>query len=383
MLRRLGLFSLLTLVLVIAAFNTPRESGAAHFTLAPAASMSSARADHTATLLRDGRVLIAGGMAENGVFLASAELFDPKTGRFSELPPMSRPRVGHSAALLPDGRVLIAGGLSSRHLTDQGWRGTLESTTEFFDPKTGKFSAGPAMAASLESSPAVVLASGKALLIGGFREDESTLDTAELYDPATNRFTVTGPLPMATGGGAAVLLKDGRVLTCGGSASMREVLDTCAIYDPQRNTWRAAGKMTVPRRKHDMVALDDGRVLIIGGSDNQDWQGQYDTAEIFDPARGKTVATVRMNSKRFKLPETSVVLKNGKIFVAGGSTQPEVFDPHTGKFAAVSEQYPEPVYFAKATLLADGRVLVTGGYGTGRGSSSGPRSTQRAWMFTP
>jgi len=77
--------------------------------------MMAARADHTATLLPDGRVLITGGMVENGVFLESMEIFDPKTGRFSQAGNMASKRVGHSATLLPNGKILIAGGLAGRN----------------------------------------------------------------------------------------------------------------------------------------------------------------------------------------------------------------------------------------------------------------------------
>ncbi len=65
-------------------------------------------------MLQDGRVLIAGGMVENGVFLSSAELFDPATGRFSTTDTMQSRRVGHSATRLLNGTVLIAGGLAGR-----------------------------------------------------------------------------------------------------------------------------------------------------------------------------------------------------------------------------------------------------------------------------
>src|SRR3981081_2203330 len=125
----LAFFTLLALMLTSASSPTSTELGR----VMHAASMHDRRADHTSTLLPDGRVLIVGGMVENGVFLNSAELFDPAKGTFVAIASMQSRRVGHSATLLPNGKVLIAGGLAGRVF--EGGPGIV-ATTEIYDPAT-------------------------------------------------------------------------------------------------------------------------------------------------------------------------------------------------------------------------------------------------------
>jgi hypothetical protein len=345
--------------------------------------MAAARADHTSTLLEDGRVLVAGGMVENGVFLGSAELFDPRSGSFSSLPAMTAPRVGQSATLLRDGRVLIAGGSAGRHTDESGrWAGNILKSTEFFDPHSSRFTPGPDMGSARSGQEAVLLVSGKILIIGGWTPRDSALRDVELYDAARNRFEAGPALSAPRGSAASVRLKNGNVLICGGAAALHQILSSCELYDVAANAWHAAGSLTVPRYKHDMILLDDGHVLVVGGSDDRDWSNQYDSAEIYDPASGKSAAIARMNSRRFKLPHTSVVLKNGDVLVAGGSEVPEIYSPGKQSFSPVGATYPEPIYYARATRMNDGRVLITGGYNAGT-RDRGPVSTTRAWVFTP
>src|SRR5712692_2824529 len=158
--------------------GTSSPSSVAPGSVVRAASMSARRADHTSTLLADGRVLVAGGMVENGVFLNSAEVYDPRKGTFAATGSMQSRRVGHSATLLPDGRVLIAGGLAGRIF--EGGPGIV-ATTEIYDPGTGRFTAGPAMSAPREGHPAVLLPNQKVLVVGGADGHESPLATAEMY----------------------------------------------------------------------------------------------------------------------------------------------------------------------------------------------------------
>jgi Kelch motif/Galactose oxidase, central domain len=336
------------------------------------ASMHDRRADHTATLLPDGRVLIAGGMVENGVFLNSAELYEPQQGTFLVTDNMQSRRVEHTATLLSNGKVLIAGGLAGR--ASEGGPGVVAST-EIYDPATGHFTAGPMMSTPRTAHAAVLLANGKVLVLGGL-DNHGSLATAEIYDPASNRFTATANMNTARIARSAVLLQDGRVLVTGGDNGR-----SAEVYDPAKATWLSVGGMVSVRQKHALTLLRDGRVLITGGAPDDQWHPMR-TAELFDPHTNKFTAASDMELPRFKLPAATAVLKNGEVLVAGGAAEVETFDSSTGKFSR-SGSVAEPHFFAAATSLSDGRVLITGGYGWPNGRPNGPVSTEQSWIYQP
>jgi hypothetical protein len=341
-------------------------------------SMHAQRADHSATLLPDGRVLLAGGMVENGVFLDSAELFDPQKQTFVSARNMLSRRVGHSATLLPNGKVLIAGGLAGRVF--EGGPGVVAST-ELFDPATGSFTAGPSMSAPRSGHAAVLLANRTVLIVGGADQDERILASAEIYDPVSNRFTPTASMHTARIARPAVLLRDGRVLVTGGGNGRGPAMSSAEIFDPQTSKWSTVGDMISPREKHAATLLADGRVLITGGSADGQWH-PVRSAEIFDPRTNRFTLTSEMQAARFKLPDATVKLKDGRVLIAGGAAQLEVFDAAAGTFSSAGD-ISTPNYFASATRLPDGSVLIAGGYGTGSGRANGPLSTDKAWIYHP
>lgn len=341
-------------------------------------NMHARRADHTATLLRDGRVLITGGMVENGVFLASAEIFDPAKQAFIPAANMLSRRVGHSATLLPNGKVLIAGGLAGRAF--EGGSGIVAST-ELFDPATGRFTAGPPMTTPRTGHAAVLLPNKTVLIAGGADHGEQPLVSAEIYDPATNRFTPTAGMKTARIARSAVLLHDGRVLVTGGGSGTGPAIASAELFDPRISTWHSVGDMTSPREKHAAVVLNDGRVLIIGGSPDGQWHASRN-AELFDPHTERFIAVNEMELARFKFPDAAALLNDGRVLLGGGADQFETYDPGAGKFVRVGS-IAAPNYFASATRLKDGAVLVTGGYGTSDGRSNGPLSSDAAWLYIP
>jgi hypothetical protein len=336
--------------------------------------MHDRRADHTATLLPDGRVLIAGGMVENGVFLNSAELYDPAKGTFVAAASMQSRRIGHSATLLPNGKVLIAGGLAGRVF--EGGPGVV-ATTELFDPATGRFTPGPPMTTPRTGHIAALLSNGKVLVAGGAGGDEHALASAEIYDSATNKWTATGSMLTPRASRAAVVLKDGRILVTGGG----EGWNLAEIYDPTSGLWHTTGNMTTRRVKHAATLLPDGRVLITGGSPDNQWH-PVRSAEIFDPRTNKFTAITDMELARFKIPDATAVLKNGRILIAGGAAEIEVYDNAAGKFFR-ADSLDEAHFFASTTLLKDGRALITGGYTASRGRPNGPLSSEQAWIYVP
>ncbi len=378
-----GIAALIVTDLVLAAgASHPCSAASRAGALSPTGSMHVPRAVHTATLLPDGRVLIAGGMQKNGVFEDTAELYDPTTGRFESLPRLSSPRVGHSATLLSNGRVLIAGGSSGRHFEGGRWMGEVAATAELYDPATRTFRPTGSMTTPRAHQAALRLVDGQVLLAGGYNGVSDALGSAEIYDTASGIFRPTGPLRTARVPEVAVLLKDGRVLIPGGSDASGGVLASAEVFDPKSGRFAPAGDMIAARRKHGGALLASGRVLVVGGSDARDWTGQKTEAEIYDPIANLFTPAASMALRRFKLGAAVALLPDGRVLVAGGAEAPEIYDPSKGDFLTVSGGYGKPRYFAAATLLLDGRVLITGGYGPGT-ASEGPLSTTDAWLFTP
>ncbi len=331
--------------------------------------MIARRAGHTATLLPNGKVLIAGGMVGDGGDLSSTEIFDPTTNIFTAAENMTVARAGHTATLLQNGKVLIAGGNNRDY----------PNSAESYDPATGKFTQIGKMVTSRTGQTATLLNNGKVLLAGGVGTGWTFLADSEIFDPNTNTFTATGSMTTARESHTATLLRDGRVLITGGHKDRRAnitIYTSTEIYNPASGTFTAAGNLTVKRHKHDATRLADGRVLIVGGSDERDWDGEYRNAEIYNPANGSfTAVKNNMNAPRFKLQGTTILLKNGKVLIAGGANRAEVFDPATNSFSTASGDMGTERLFATATLLNNGQVLITGGYHLGNIVSNS------AWIY--
>jgi hypothetical protein len=332
-------------------------------------SMTAKRAAHTATLLDNGKVLITGGFVGNGGGLSSVELFDPTSNTFTSAQNLTAARAGHTATLLPNGKILIAGGYNGDYL----------SSAEVFDPTTNRFTSAGRMVTARSGHVATLLNNGKVLLAGGVGTGWTFLADAELYDPNTNTFTATGGMATARESHTATLLNDGKVLITGGHKGRRAnitIYTSAEIYNPANGTFTATSNLTVKRHKHDATRLADGRVLIVGGSDERDGDGAYRNAEVFNPANGSfTAVKNNMNTARYKLQGTAILLKNGKVLIAGGANRAEVFDPTTNSFSFADGDMGTKRLFATATLLKDGQVLITGGYTDGNVVSA------NAWIY--
>ncbi|HYE75384.1 MAG TPA: kelch repeat-containing protein, partial [Blastocatellia bacterium] len=352
----------------------PKNTGTLH----PTGTLNKPRYVHTATLLNDERVLVAGGLERDGVALDSTEIYDPATGQFTLAGRLTTKRVGHTATLLNDGRVLITGGSDNTF-----YFGALASA-EIYDPRTNSFRAVGSMHAVRLAHRATLLPDGKVLITGGQDKVGNKLDTAELYDPVTEGFTVISSMHANRDDHTATLLKSGLVLIVGGG-SRREPdegpLASAELYDPIKQRFVVTGSMSVLRYKHSAAMLPDGRVLVMGGSDARMWSGRYASAEIYDPATGKFTAAANLNTARYKIRDAVVTLPNGRILIAGGGARPEVFDPATGIFAPVAGSIGATRYYATATLLKNGEVLILGGYVSG--SQSQMAADLSAWLYKP
>jgi WD40 repeat protein len=240
------------------------------------ADMNVTRVYHTATLLHDGRVLVAGGNCEGTdcVTQKSAEIYDPMTQTWLTAAYMNVAREGHTAALMDDGKVLVAGGT--------GVDGAMLQSAELFDPVTESWSLTSTMARQREGHSMTLLQDGRVMVAGFWDEDRSV----ELFDPDTGNWTLTGSQLIAHGGALSTLtvLEDGRVLVvggsnCGGDDCITE--KTAELYAPAEGIWVFTSEMNTEREQHTATRLQDGRVLVAGGRTNDGTP--LKSSELFTP----------------------------------------------------------------------------------------------------
>jgi len=351
---------------VQAAPATPIHALSAH----PIAPMSAPRASHSATLLADGSVLIAGGCVTDGcdAKTTTTERYDPRRAAFVPSGSMTDRRSSHAAVRLADGRVLITGGWTHNGVT---------ATAEVYDPANSRFSPAGAMVAPRSDHATVTLPDGRVLLIGGERATQIALASVEAYDPRDGRFREVGALTVPRLSHAAKLLPDGRVLVVGGRSGRGQVLASAEIFDPANGRSTPTGSMRAPRHKFGATALLDGRLIVVGGSDSDASGARYTSSEIYDPARGTFVAGPELGRPRYKLRGGVVTLASGAVLVAGGAELAEVLDVAAGRARDVPGATTGAHAFSSATLLDDGRVLLAGGY------DARLRVTRGAWLIGP
>lgn len=284
-------------------------------TWAPTASMRQPRSYSTVTVLNEGKVLVAGGALDN-VPLALAEVYDPLLGSWSSLPRMNVARLQHTATLLDDGRVLVVGGGTSTKSRAS------TASAEIYDPGTGKWARTASMAVARSYHTATLLNDGRVIVVGGSSTYVGTgtvRASAEIYDPRTGRWTDALPIPTRRYVHEAVLLRDGRVLVAGGWSSTKlrsRSLPSAAIFDPRTLTWATAGDMTTGRAQFRMAVLPDGRVLAVGGLGPE--SKPQASVDLFDPVSGSWSLTGAMSAASWW--PALVVLQDGRALVAGGAS---------------------------------------------------------------
>lgn len=271
-----------------------------------------------------------------------------KHGVFVETGKMLVPRALHTATLLEDGTVLIAGGANGRPSQ------TLDSS-EIFDPVRGIFLASGAMTTNRQQAVAVRLSDGRVLIAGGFAREGPTrfftpLDSAEIFDPKNGTFSSTGPMGFGHEVHSATLLLEGNVLLIDD--------DSAKLFNPRAGTFTAATKPLITRYESAAVRLSDDKVLITCGGKYDETKK---SAEIYDPKVDRFVRTGDMvHSAHACLP---TLLPDGKVLLMGNSGdnlkyEPQIYDPRAGTFSSTDKLLLD-LYEPVPSRLNDGRVLVT------------------------
>ena len=374
---------------------------------APTGSMAVARDGHTATLLPDGHVLIAGGTStigslENGLdggrtTPTLVEDFDPATGLFRSWAELAQGRAGHTATLLPDGRVLLAGGYST------GASCAMQSSIEILDPASGRSAEIGQLVTPRAQHTATLLPDGRILIAGGIGGPEQSeecpgvppyLASAEVIDPSTGTSTATGPLLTERAGQSATLLDDGRVLVAGGTNQFGAPR-SAELYDPATGTFGATAPAGSEHLFGSAPKLADGRVFLAGANDGSEI---YDPSRQAPPSEASSTPQALGGDRAVDMTDqrsghVAVRLRDGRVLVAGGAgganngrlASAEVFDPVTSTFSVVGPmagpRQGDATYVGfVGTLLSDGRVVVVGG---SPGEESAEIFDPRTGLFGP
>ena len=351
-------------IAAVAMFVAPAPSVATEAVVAgassawtPANSMSIGRAGHTATRMRNGKVLVAGGYTLDGDYgrwsqTASAEIFDPATGTWSGTNGMINARANHQAVLLNSGKVLVV-----------GIGGKAGPNAELYDPDTGIWIPAGKAADVPPSGSTTLLPSGKVLFAGGIVSD--VVRETYLYDPDADTLAATGSLNVARFAHGAALLGDGRVLVAGGFDFTNSIdgrlTERAEVYDPATGSWRFTSDLTPAEwfPEATLTSLANGSVLLFAfrfaAGAHESRSTLYDaSAETWidgdtGPAGG--------------IHHTATLLSDGRVLVVGGAVVPDdarVYEPRTATWSLAGSPGTARLYHT-ATLLADGRVLVAGG----------------------
>ncbi len=349
------------------------------------ASMNVARAGHTANLLADGRVLVIGGEKLNPSreMLDAVEVYDPASDTWTELAPLPEPRTNHTATLLANGLVLIVGGGKANAI---GVPSGLEVVADavLYDPLRGSAeSVGPNLEAR-HGHAAFLLPSGKVLIAAGAGAESeikpaqgagnpqpfgNELSSAELFDPETRTFEPTGSLSQARYAFASARLADGRVLIAGGASYDPDPVshDTAELYDEATGTFAAAGAFDGKDRLFSGASLlEDGRVLVFGGKQSN--IAFLDDPQLFDPVSGSWSKLPDVPPAR-TIPIVVPTVGGGALLLGGYTCASSCGSPRdVNVWSQDGAVTPGPDTLrgrtlSTATVLADGSVLLAGGYG--------------------
>ena len=266
--------------------------------------------------LSDGNVLAIGLFEEGETVFGSRVVLEQDADTWAQLPPSPLARGLPEMTLLEDGRVLVTGGFYTQDQTGPAFQ--LGTTVEIYNPATGEWHEGPEMNETHEYQAVVRMGDGRVLAMGGRALNFDPSNRAEIYDPETNEWILTASMNAPLSFPVAVALADGRVLVTGASDLNDDAPEpTSEIYDPVAGTWSQTGPMQHARVFHSMTLLPDGRVLAVGGENPAgERNAPHSSTEIFDP-RSETWSPGRdLAEPRFD--HSATLLPDGRVFLAGG-----------------------------------------------------------------
>ncbi len=288
--------------------------------------------------------MAAGAAIASGVAIGPA--CAARQGSWTQLNDPAEGREEATVTLLRDGRVLIAGG--------EGYQGVL-TLVELFNPKTNTYSAGPDMSVPRDQATATLLRNGNVLVVGGTADNVNAepLTSAEIYNPRTNTWKRTGSLSQARFGHQATLLQDGRVLVMGGTPDVETQLISCEIWDPATGKWSPTGSMNYGRRYSSAVTLANGNVLEAGDDVRSEVYAVASGSWSFTQAEPTAIFAMPLVALKDGTVLAAPSVSNGHTGTG------EVYDPTMNAWTATRSSVAS--YYAATTLLRDGSVMVAGG----------------------
>jgi hypothetical protein len=312
----------------------------------PTKPMMTNHSGHTATLLTNGTVLVAGG--GNPI----TELYDVASGDWTATGSMMAYRVDHTATLLTNGKVLVA-----EQAREAPWPNFV--STELYDPATGTWASTNSLLNPRYQHTATLLTNGRVLVVGGIDSGSSSSRRAEIYNPSNGMWTATGDLNTGRHSHTATLLANGKVLVAGGYDNRTPViLSSVEIYDPSTGRWITTPGLRTRRYQHTATLLTNGMVLVAGGNSGS----PLSSAELYDPATGFWTFTGSLSARE---EHTATLLPNGRVLVTGGRnstalSSATIYDPVARTWTATDSMTTNRVGHT-ATLLPNRKVLVVGG----------------------
>jgi hypothetical protein len=304
-----------------------------------------ARRSHTATLLPNGQVMVAGGDGLDHVSKTSVEIYDPVLNQWTDGPPLLVARAGHTATLLPSGDVLIVGGDANGVI--------VKSSAELYNPVTGIRRLVGTTAETISGHTATLKPNGTVVVV--YRAK------AQAFTIASETWSAATALLQTHTGHSATLLPSGDILIVGGNGT------ACEVLEGDTNQARSFTPLLTPRSAHSATVLPSGQLLVAGGimtAGTTYATSQCELVELHAPRW----SSVPFNQQDAMLGSI-VTLPSGNLFCMSpsfaGPSKAGILDTTTNTWQVITPPAASPSSEFSLSLLASGEVLVSGGHTNG------------------